>query len=243
VKVLLLGGTGEARQLADALADEPGLSVVSSLAGRTAEARVPDGEVRLGGFGGVDGLTAWLRDNKVDCVVDATHPFAATITEHAVEATRAVGLPLLVLRRAGWREQLGDRWVWVGSTDEAAAVLPSVGARAFLTIGRQELDAFAEVGVWMLARCVDAPEPRPSWCELILSRGPYSLQPELDLLRDQRIDVLVTKDSGGDMTSAKLEAARALGVPVVIVRRPPVPAGVDVVEEVDQVVRWLRERR
>ena len=243
MKVLLLGGTGEARQLADALADEPGLSVVSSLAGRTAEARVPDGEVRLGGFGGVDGLTAWLRDNKVDCVVDATHPFAATITEHAVEATRAVGLPLLVLRRAGWREQLGDRWVWVGSTDEAAAVLPSVGARAFLTIGRQELDAFAEVGVWMLARCVDAPEPRPSWCELILSRGPYSLQPELDLLRDQRIDVLVTKDSGGDMTSAKLEAARALGVPVVIVRRPPVPAGVDVVEEVDQVVRWLRERR
>ncbi|HET6295452.1 MAG TPA: cobalt-precorrin-6A reductase [Kribbella sp.] len=243
MKVLLLGGTGEARQLADALADEPGLSVVSSLAGRTAEARVPDGEVRLGGFGGVDGLTAWLRDNKVDCVVDATHPFAATITEHAVEATRAVGLPLLVLRRAGWREQLGDRWVWVGSTDEAAAVLPSVGARAFLTIGRQELDAFAEVGVWMLARCVDAPEPRPSWCELILSRGPYSLQPELDLLRAQRIDVLVTKDSGGDMTSAKLEAARALGVPVVIVRRPPVPAGVDVVEEVDQVVRWLRERR
>jgi len=243
VKVLLLGGTGEARQLADALADEPGLSVVSSLAGRTAEARVPGGEVRQGGFGGVEGLTAWLRDNKVDCVVDATHPFAATMTGHAVEATRAVGLPLLVLRRAGWREQPGDRWVWVGSVDEAAAVLPSVGARAFLTIGRQELDAFAEVGVWMLARCVDAPEPRPSWCELILSRGPYSLQPELDLLRDHRIDVLVTKDSGGDMTSAKLEAARALGVPVVIVRRPPVPAGVDVVEEVDQVVRWLRERR
>lgn len=243
MKVLLLGGTGEARQLAELLAAEPGVEVVSSLAGRTTEARLPAGAVRSGGFGGVEGLTGWLRENAVDGVVDATHPFAVTMTAHAAEATRAVDVPLLVLRRPGWAETLGDEWHWVSSAEAAARILPAVGSRAFLTIGRQGLDAFARVRIWMLARCVDPPEPRPTWCELILDRGPYELQAELDLLRDHRIDVLVTKDSGGDQTSAKLVAARELGIPVVIIRRPPLPAGVTVVEAVDQVVEWLRGRR
>jgi precorrin-6A/cobalt-precorrin-6A reductase len=243
VKVLLLGGTAEARQLAEWSVGEPGVEVISSLAGRTIEARLPEGQVRSGGFGGVAGLVDWLKANEVHAVVDATHPFAATMTDHAVEAARAAGVDLLVLRRAGWREQAGDRWVWVSSAEEAARVLPELGERAFLTIGRQGLGAFENAGVWMLARCVDPPEPVPTWCELLLDRGPYGVQAELDLLRDRRIDVLVTKDSGGSMTSAKLEAARLLGIPVVVIRRPALPSGVAVVETVDQVVSWLRDRR
>jgi precorrin-6A/cobalt-precorrin-6A reductase len=243
VKVLLLGGTAEARQVAAWSAGEPGVEVISSLAGRTAEARLPEGAVRHGGFGGVDGLVGWLAEHQVDAVVDATHPFAATMTDHAAQAAQVVGVPLLVLRRAGWREQVGDRWFWVDSAEEAARALAGLGSRAFLTIGRQGLGRFAEAGLWMIARCVDPPEPLPSWCELILDRGPYDVQGELKLLRHQKIDVLVTKDSGGSMTSAKLAAARELGIPVVVIRRPALPSGVAAVETVDRVVEWLRDRR
>jgi precorrin-6A/cobalt-precorrin-6A reductase len=243
VKVLLLGGTAEARQVAAWSAGEPGVEVVSSLAGRTADARLPEGEVRSGGFGGVNGLVGWLAEHQVDAVVDATHPFASTMTSHAAEAARVSGVPLLVLRRDGWREQVGDRWLWVDSAEEAACALAAVGSRAFLTIGRQGLSRFADAGLWMIARCVDPPNPIPSWCELILDRGPYDLHAELDLLRHHQIDVLVTKDSGGSMTSAKLEAARELGIPVVVIRRPALPSGVAAVETVDQVVEWLRDCR
>jgi precorrin-6A/cobalt-precorrin-6A reductase len=243
VKVLLLGGTAEARQVAAWSAGEPGVQVISSLAGRTLEARLPQGAVRQGGFGGIDGLVDWLAEHEVDAVVDATHPFAATMTHHAAEASRVVGVPLLVLRRAGWRERVGDRWFWVDSAEEAAGALAGLGSRAFLTIGRQGLGQFADAELWMLARCVDPPEPMPSWCELILDRGPYDVQAELELLRHHQIDVLVTKDSGGSMTSAKLEAARELGIPVVVIRRPALPPGVAVVETADQVVEWLKDRR
>ncbi|MEV0798657.1 cobalt-precorrin-6A reductase [Kribbella sp. NPDC050281] len=240
MKVLLLGGTGEARELAQTLVSA-GVDVVSSLAGRTADARLPVGAVRQGGFGGAAGLARWLHDNPVDAVVDATHPFAATMTEHAISAAREIGVPLLVLRRPGWTP--GDRWHWVDTTSVAAELLPTLGARAFLTIGRQGLDAFERCGVWMLARCVDPPEPRPTWCTLILARGPYDVDGELTLLRDHRIDVLVTKDSGGPQTAAKLTAAQLLGIPVVVIRRPALPAGVDAVESVDRVVEWVEARR
>jgi len=243
MKVLLLGGTGEARSLAAALAVEPGVQVVSSLAGRTTDARLPVGEVRQGGFGGTDGLVDWLRDNAVDAVVDATHPFAATMTAHAVAAARAVDVPLLVLRRPGWTPASGDAWHPVDSADAAARLLPTLGSRAFLTIGRQGLAAFAGIGMWALARCVDPPEPVPTWCELILDRGPYDVDGELTLMRQHRIDVLVTKDSGGPQTSAKLIAARELGVPVVVISRPPLPSGVEAVDSVDRVVEWVRARR
>ncbi len=241
MKVLLLGGTGEARELAQLLVSS-GHDVVSSLAGRTADARLPVGEVRSGGFGGTAGLTRWLRDNRVDAVVDATHPFAAAMTANAIAATRETGVPLLILRRPGWTASPGDAWHWVDSADAAATLLPTLGSRAFLTIGRQGLQAFATTGVWTLARCVDPPDPRPSWCTLILARGPYDLDGELNLMRDHRIDVLVTKDSGGPATSAKLEGARRLLLPVVIIRRPPLPAGVAVVDSVDQVANWLTTR-
>ena len=243
MKILVLGGTGEARSLATALAAESDVHVVSSLAGRITDARLPVGEVRQGGFGGTDGLVVWLRDNSVDAVVDATHPFAATMTEHAVSAAREVDLPLLILRRPGWTSISGDEWHWVDTAPEAAALLPSVGSRAFLTIGRQGLHTFASAGVWMLARCVEPPEPVPAWCELILDRGPYDVYGELALMRQHQIDVLVTKDSGGAHTAAKLIAAREVGVPVVVIRRPPLPAGVAAVDSVDRVVEWVKARR
>jgi precorrin-6A/cobalt-precorrin-6A reductase len=249
VKVLLLGGTGEARQLAGLLVGEPGIEVVSSLAGRVADAQLPVGEVRQGGFGGIQGLVAWLRDHKVDAVIDATHPFAATMTAHAAEAARQVGVPLLVLRRRGWTAGPGDDWHWADTLDLAAELTTALASkiaqsrddrvRVFLTIGRQGLDPFAGLDLWMLARCVDPPDPRPTWCELLLDRGPYSVAGERELLIRQRIDVLVTKDSGGPMTAAKLTAARELSVPVVLVRRPELPTGVAAVDSAAQVVDWL----
>lgn len=239
MKVLLLGGTGEARELAAQLVAE-NIDVTSSLAGRTKDLRLPDGAVRVGGFGGVTGLTAWLHANPVDAVVDATHPFAATMTEHAVTATREVGVPLLVLRRPGWSETSGDDWHWVGTAEAAAELLPSLGDRAFLTIGRQGLETFATTGLWTLARCVDPPEPRPTWCTLLLDRGPYDVAAELDLLRQHRIGVLVTKDSGGPQTEAKLTAARELRIPVVLIHRPAAPLGVPVVETATAATSWLQ---
>ncbi|MCS7481231.1 cobalt-precorrin-6A reductase [Umezawaea endophytica] len=232
--MLILGGTGEARRLAARLPGE----VVSSLAGRVAAPRLPEGEVRVGGFGGVDGLVEWLRANGITAVVDATHPFAATMTAHAVEATARAGVPLLVLRRPGWTAGPGDDWRWVGSLEEAAADLP--GERVFLTTGRQDVGVFAGCGQFFLARSVDPPEPpMPQRIHVLLDRGPFTVDGEVALMREHAIDVLVTKDSGGGQTSAKLAAARLLGVPVVVVRRPPPPAA-PTVDSVDAAVEWVR---
>ncbi|GGM72965.1 precorrin-6A reductase [Longimycelium tulufanense] len=239
-RVLVLGGTGEARRLAAALADRPGLHVVSSLAGRIADPLLPEGEVRVGGFGGPDGLAAWLRREQVDMVVDATHPFAHRMTTSAARATAEIGVPFLVLRRPGWQAGPGDNWHWAESVPAAASLLADLGERVFSTIGRQELAAFADLDAhWFLARCVDQPEPPlPRRLEIILDRGPFTVDGERRLLRQHRIDVLVTKDSGGDMTAAKLVAARQLGLPVVVVCRPPAP-DVPVVETVEEAVAWL----
>ncbi|WP_086782454.1 cobalt-precorrin-6A reductase, partial [Crossiella equi] len=226
--VLVLGGTGEGRRLASELAAEPGLRVVSSLAGRVREPLLPPGEVRIGGFGGVAGLVEWLRGNGIQLVVDATHPFAATMTANASAACAVLGVPLLLLRRPGWTEQAGDRWHWVGSVAEAAALVPSIGSRVLLTTGRRDLPLFDDPALWYLCRSVDPPESCPPNASVLLDRGPYTVDGELALLREHRIDVLVTKDSGGGQTSAKLTAARRLGIPVVIVRRPPVPASATV---------------
>lgn len=240
-QVLILGGTSEARALAAALHSR-GVAVVSSLAGRVERPRLPEGEVRLGGFGGPDGLAAWLTEHDVRAVVDATHPFAARISESAVTATGRAGVPLLRLERPGWTPQDGADWRWVDDLDEAAALLPSLGKRAFLTSGRQGLAAFADVdAVWFLIRCVDPPETRlPRHHELLLDRGPYTVDGELDLLRKHRIDVLVSKDSGGSMTAAKLAAAARHGIPSVIVRRPPRPDA-PTVSDVDDALRWALE--
>ncbi|GAA1139708.1 cobalt-precorrin-6A reductase [Kribbella jejuensis] len=238
MRVLLLGGTGEARELARLLV-AAGIEVVSSLAGRTTAPQHPVGEVRTGGFGGPEGLTAWLRTNPVDAVIDATHPFATQITTNATTATTQTATPHLILSRPAWEDSSAE-WYWVDTAAAAAELLSRVGSRVFLTIGRQGLDAFAGTGLWTLARCVDPPEPAPTWCELLLARGPFTESDEVELLQRHRIDVLVTKNSGGAATAPKLRAARRLHIPVVIIRRPPLPSGLDVVETPAEALTWLR---
>jgi precorrin-6A/cobalt-precorrin-6A reductase len=239
--VLVLGGTTEARKLAAALAARRGVRVTSSLAGRVSRPGALDGDVRIGGFGGAQGLADWLREQRADAVVDATHPFATGITANAASATAATGLPLVVLRRPGWRAGAGDRWHEVASLEEAAELLPGLGRRVLLTTGRLGLAAFAHLdGPHFVVRSVEPPAPpMPPDVELVLARGPFTVADELTLLRDRRIDVVVTKDSGGTATAAKLTAARELGLPVVVVRRPPLPTGVTTVPDVDAVLDEL----
>lgn len=244
VHVLVLGGTTEARRLAENLAGDQRVRVTSSLAGRVAAPRLPPGDVRVGGFGGPDGLARWMREHRVDALVDATHPFAATMSRNAAEAAAQAHVPLLVLRRPGWAAQDGDRWHSAGSLAEAAELLPGLGERVFLTTGRMGLAAFAELhAMWFLVRSVDAPEPPcPRQMEVLLDRGPFDLRGERELIRRHRLDVLVTKDSGGDATAPKLTAAREAGLPVVVVRRPPVPEGVPVAPTSDAAVQWVVEK-
>ncbi|MGW6353623.1 cobalt-precorrin-6A reductase [Streptomyces sp. NPDC055092] len=241
--VLILGGTTEARRLAQALtAGHPGWRVTSSLAGRVARPLLPEGEVRTGGFGGADGLARALRELQVDALIDATHPFAGTISFHAAQAAAAAHVPLLAMRRRGWVPAPDDDWHGVASLEEAARRLPTLGRRAFLTVGRLGLSAFAGVDdVFCVVRSVDAPEPPlPFRSEVLLARGPFTLEGERALLREHRIDVLVTKDAGGEATAAKLVAAREAGIPVIVVRRPAVPEGVAEVGSVGEAVRWAQ---
>ncbi|MGK5629770.1 cobalt-precorrin-6A reductase [Streptomyces sp. URMC 123] len=241
--VLILGGTTEARLLAARLADDPALLVTTSLAGRVAAPRLPAGQVRIGGFGGPDGLARWLREHRVDALIDATHPFAETISFNAARAAASAHVPLLALRRPGWVAGPGDRWHSVGSLAAAAELLPSLGRRVFLTTGRMGLAAFAGLDeLWFLMRSVDAPEPPcPARMEVLLDRGPFTVEGESELLRRHRIEVVVTKDSGGEATAAKLTAAREAGLPVVVVRRPPVPDGVRVAADPSAALGWLRD--
>ena len=238
--ILILGGTGEARQLAEALTARE-VRVVSSLAGRVARPRLPAGEVRVGGFGGPDGLAQYLRENRIDAVVDATHPFAERIGANAAIAAELTELPLLRLARPGWRPGPGDVWHWADDLADAAHRLPDLGERVFLTSGRQGLPAFAHLDdLWFLIRCVDPPEPPlPRHHELLLARGPYEVAAERRQLG--RVDVQVTKDTGGAQTSAKLTAARELGKPVLVVRRPARPH-TETAETVPEAVEWVLHR-
>ncbi|OIK03139.1 cobalt-precorrin-6A reductase [Streptomyces monashensis] len=239
--VLILGGTTEARRLAADLAARPGVRVTTSLAGRVAAPGALPGEVRTGGFGGAQGLADWLRAHHVDALVDATHPFAESITANAARAAASAGIPLTVLRRPGWRPVPGDRWHDVPSLPAAAETLPRLGRRVFLSTGRLGLATFARLtGLHFVVRSVDPPAPPlPPHTELVLARGPFTVPDETDLLRAHRIDVLVTKDSGGAATAAKLTAARDLGLPVVVVRRPALPPDVTAVPDVAAVLGRL----
>ncbi|MGV0814765.1 cobalt-precorrin-6A reductase [Mycolicibacterium boenickei] len=237
MKVLLLGGTGEARALAAAL--HPDVEVISSLAGRVPDPALPVGPVRIGGFGGVDGMRRWLVDEHVDAVVDATHPFAATITAHAAQVCAELDLPHLVLTRPAWSP--GSAIVVGSDRDAAEAVANNGYSRVFLTTGRSGTRAFKDIAAWFLIRAVTPPDPDtlPVDHELLLSRGPYRYEGELQLLREHRIDALVTKNSGGAMTEPKLRAAEAADVPVVMVDRPPLPPGVHTVATVEEAVGWV----
>ncbi|SFP17308.1 precorrin-6A/cobalt-precorrin-6A reductase [Geodermatophilus dictyosporus] len=241
-QVLVLGGTGEARRLAAALV-AGGADVLSSLAGRVADPALPEGGVRVGGFGGADGLAGWLAEHRPRAVVDATHPFAARITASAAVAAARTGVPLLRLQRPGWTRGPGDRWTYVDSLDEAAGAVRDAGS-VLLTTGRQGVGAFAGLTGRVLVRSVDPPdEPLPARAVLLLARGPFAVDDEVALMREHGVEVVVTKDSGGAMTEAKLAAARALGLPVVLVRRPPLPAGVEVVATVAEAVAWTKRLR
>ncbi|GAB2609704.1 cobalt-precorrin-6A reductase [Streptomyces capparidis] len=242
--VLVLGGTAQGRRLADELAAGAAgpVRVTTSLAGRVARPRLPAGEVRTGGFGGAEGLARWLREHQADALIDATHPFAEVISRNAALAASSVHVPLLALRRPGWVPGEDDRWHPVASADAAAALLPSLGERVFLTTGRLGLAAFAGLDrQWFLVRSVEPPEPPvPPRTRVLLARGPFTVEGEAELLRRHRIEVLVTKDSGGAATAAKLTAARAAGLPVVVIRRPPAPPGTAVTPDVAGAVAWLR---
>jgi precorrin-6A/cobalt-precorrin-6A reductase len=239
VRILILGGTGEARDLAAELV-AAGIDVLSSLAGRVREPRLPDGPVRVGGFGGVEGLAAFLRAEGITAVIDATHPFAGTITAHAGQAAAQVRVPLLILRRPEW--EASPSWDVVANIDAAAAAVHAwPGESVFLTTGRRDLAVFAaDDRHRFLVRTVDPPDgPVPPRMTLVLDRGPYTVEGESALMREHGVGLLVTKNSGGPMTEAKLNAARDLGVQILMVQRPPLPAGCAVVTTVAEVVRWI----
>jgi precorrin-6A/cobalt-precorrin-6A reductase len=239
VRILILGGTGEARELAAQLA-AAGTDVISSLAGRVSAPRLPAGQIRIGGFGGADGLADYLKAEGITRVIDATHPFAATITANAATAATATGVPLLVLRRPAW--DADPSWDTVPDIQAAAAAVGTWhGDTVFLTTGRRDLAVFApDDRHRFLVRTVDPPDGAvPPRMTLILDRGPYTVESETRLMREHGIGLLVTKNSGGPMTEAKLHAARDLAIEVVMVERPPLPPGTAVVAEtVAEAARW-----
>lgn len=243
--VLILGGTTEGYALAERMAALSWVRPLSSLAGRTASPRRPAGAVRIGGFGGAEGLAAWLAAEGVAAVVDATHPFAARMGWNAAQACAVVGCPLLRLARPAWTPGPGDAWHLVDDWPQAVAVLQDLAARrVLLALGRQDLAPFAGLtSAWFLIRSVEAPDPLPPFAaaEVLCARGPFSLAEETALLRDHRIDALVCKNSGGTATDAKLAAARALGVRVVMRNRPPRPQ-TETVATVAAALDWLAPR-
>lgn len=225
-----------ARVLADA-----GVEAVYSYAGRTESPVAQPLPVRVGGFGGVAGLADYLRAEGITHLIDATHPFAAQMSRHAVEATAATGIPLIALERAPWQAGPGDRWAHVPDLAAAVAALGAAPRRVFLAIGRQTLDAFAAAPLHhYLLRLVDAPtEPLPlPLAEAVIARGPFTVEGDRALLQDHRIEVIVAKNAGGAGAEAKLTAARDLGLPVILIDRPQVPER-RVARSVQAVMAWL----
>jgi precorrin-6A/cobalt-precorrin-6A reductase len=244
-RLLILGGTGDAIELARQATTIPGLDVISSLAGRTSTPKSLVGAVRVGGFGGEAGLVEYLQAAQVDLLIDATHPFAAKISGNAAGAATKLGIPWLMLIRSGWDRLPQDDWIEVERIEVAVTAIPARAERIFLSIGRQQLALFASLtDRWCLMRSIDPPDSSillpPG--ELLLDRGPFSLEQELKLLQDYQIQAIVSKNSGGDATYAKIIAARELGLPVIMVQRPVVPEG-EVVADVAGAIEWLIDRQ
>ncbi|MGB3636914.1 MAG: cobalt-precorrin-6A reductase [Rivularia sp. (in: cyanobacteria)] len=241
VKILILGGTQEAAKLAKKAANLPDIKVKLSLAGRTSQA-VASKNLRIGGFGGVAGLIKYLKSEKIDLIIDATHPFAAKISQNAATAAENLGLSRLMLIRAEWKSVIDDKWMEVENIKTAAEILPDFAERVFLTIGRQEVTAFSQVeNIWFLMRTIEKPSSDiilPKGL-LLLERGPFEKDSEKQLLKKHNIDTIVSKNSGGDATYAKILAARELGIKVVMVKRPMLPQG-DRVEDVESALEWVK---
>lgn len=249
MRVLILGGAGEAAELGRRLAGDERFAPVLSLAGRTRAPSLPPIPHRIGGFGGVEGLVRWLSDPGADLLICATHPFAEQMRRHAVEAARQTRTPLLMLERPAWRPEPGDRWIEVPDMAAAAEALGARPLRVLLTVGQKDLAPFAAAPQHhYVIRSIERPsaESLPPHFELISARGPFAEDQERALLQQHRIETLVTKNSGGEATVAKLGAARALGVPVIMVRRPQMPTldGVEVETATDAAgaMAWLEAR-
>jgi precorrin-6A/cobalt-precorrin-6A reductase len=242
LKLLILGGSGEAAGLARALCGDHRFDVTLSLAGRTAEPAELPGTLRKGGFGGSEGLARTLVEERFDALIDATHPFADEMKRNAVEAARATSVKFLAIRRPTWVQREGDRWIKVESIEAAAAAIGQTPRRVFLTTGRMELAPFKRASRhFYVLRSVETPAPEelPPRVELITARGPFKLEDETRLLREHAIEIIVTKNSGGTATIAKLEAARALEIPVIMVERPHLPDAPSV-ETVAEALAWLK---
>jgi precorrin-6A/cobalt-precorrin-6A reductase len=244
LRVLILGGIGDAVELAIKIANIPGIEVITSLAGRTREPANLPGNVRTGGFGGVRGLTNYLREMQIDLLIDATHPFANQISENAAAATQEVGIPRLMVIRPPWEKLEDDDWLEVEDNLAAATALANRAKRVFLTIGRLEIGTFAHLqDIWFLMRMIDPPNtdvivpPGLILCD----RGPFNLENEQEILLKYNIDTIVSKNSGGNATYPKIIAARKLGIKVVMVNRPPVPPGKQVAD-VDSACKWLFDK-
>lgn len=237
-KVLILGGTTEAAQLAQELSTWP-VAVMTSLAGRTANPAPLPGPVRSGGFGGADGLAAYITAEKIDYVIDATHPYAARISQNAVTATALTGTSLLRLERSQWVQQNGDQWITVANEEEAARLIPA-GERVFLALGRQHIAPFAtRADAHFIMRMIDPTDaPLPKTCEIVLAR-PGTHAQEKQFLTEKRIGLIVCRNSGGDTSYAKIRAARDLALPVMMIARPPVMAE-HVTETVEETIRLIR---
>jgi precorrin-6A/cobalt-precorrin-6A reductase len=227
------------------LADKPDVAAILSLAGATADPAPAPITRRIGGFGGAEGLAAFLARERIDAVVDATHPFASRMSANAVAACLATGTPLVVFTRPPWTHQPNDRWIEVATMDDAVDALGTQRRTVFLTQGRLQLAAFVRAPQHLyIVRTIDRPAEIDSLpdCKLILARGPFSLADELALMQREQIEMLVTKNSGGRATYAKIEAARALKIEVVIVRQPPAPAA-ETLHDLDGVMAWLAAHR
>ncbi|MBE9034512.1 cobalt-precorrin-6A reductase [aff. Roholtiella sp. LEGE 12411] len=241
IRVLILGGTGDAAEIAARVATIQGVEAITSLAGRTSEPSIPLGDLRIGGFGGASGMASYLRQMGINLLIDATHPFATQISFNAAAAANEIGVPRLMLIRPPWEQVSGDRWIEVDNIEAAATALQHLAKRVFLTVGRQELAAFAHLKeIWFLMRMIEPPAPDalvpPGM--VLCDRGPFDLKNEREILIHKNIDTIVSKNSGGNATYAKITAARELGLKVIMVNRPATPPG-EQVSNVDDVLAWL----
>lgn len=242
-RVLILGGTSEASALARRLAATSGIATTLSLAGRTRAPAAQPVPVRIGGFGGVEGLRRWLYANAIDRVIDATHPFAAQMTANAFAACASEGVPRVRFTRPPWQDRLGDRWTHVSNIEAAVRALGASVRRVFLPLGRNSLGAFAAAPQnYYLVRSIDPPDSLAYLPvhKIVLGRPPFALEAESALLRDHRIDVMVAKNAGGDASAAKLTAAREMELPVIMVAPPPLPPGL-VLHELDAALAFARD--
>jgi precorrin-6A/cobalt-precorrin-6A reductase len=240
MRLLLLGGSTEANRLARRLSRHARIRATLSLAGRTATPAPATLPTRIGGFGGTEGLQRYLIEEGIDAVVDATHPFAAQMSENAMDTCANARVPLALFTRRPWEAQPGDTWIEVGNAAEAAAALGASSKRVFLTVGRLQLGAFRDLPHHFLVRTIDPPAPEilPKSAKILLAKGPFNVAEEIDLMRRHAIEILVSKNSGGGATEAKIEAARHLGLPVVMIQRPPIQSQT-ILYSLEEALAWI----